>query len=144
MKKLQIGKLFVYAILLIVIVVLIYYGYRYYKLIKLGKSTGSFLEDIKNAVVEPEENSQMPVIPPMPEELEEIETVDEFLQGVEYFQQPIQFGYDLKMLKNKRAKLDAMSKEELKRFYQLAKEKLSQKSESENAEFMSILEKIYS
>lgn len=145
MKKRNYGKLFMYAILLLVIGLLIYYGYRYYKWIKLGRSSGSFIDDVKSIVTEGdiEELSQMPIIPPMPEELEEIESVDEFIEGIQYFRQPTQFGYDLKLLANKKDKLQALSLAQLKRFYQLAKETITQKNDEENAEFMSILEKIY-
>lgn len=145
MRKRNYGKLFMYAILLLVIGLLVYYGYRYYKWIKLGRSSGSFIDDVKSIVTEGdiEEQTQAPIIPPMPEELEEIDTVDEFLEGIQYFRQPIQFGYDLKLLANKKAKLQALSNAQLKRLYQLCKETVAQKNDEENAEFISLLEKIY-
>lgn len=145
MKKAKFGKLFVYAILLLVIGILIYYGYRYYRWIKLGRSSGSFIDDVKTIITEnPDDLPPAIEIPEMPEELQEIETVEEFLQGIPYFRQPIQFGYDLTLLNNKKDKLNALSNAQLKRFYQLAKETVAQKNDEENAEFISIVEKIYS
>jgi hypothetical protein len=79
-----------------------FYGYKY----------------IKNKV---DSNKKSEELKKMQEKYKEINSVDEFIEGVKYLDKPYQYGYDFNELYKKKIELEKMSLDKLKRLYELAK-----------------------
>jgi hypothetical protein len=79
-----------------------FYGYKYIKN-KVGSNKKS--EELKK----------------MQEKYKEINSVDEFIDGVKYLDETSQYGYDFTQFGKKKIELEKMPLDKLKRLYELAK-----------------------
>jgi len=79
-----------------------FYGYKYIKN-KVGSNKKS--EELKK----------------MQEKYKEINSVDEFIDGVKYLDETSQYGYDFNQFGKKKIELEKMPLDKLKRLYELAK-----------------------
>ena len=78
----------------------------------------------------------------MQEKYKNINSIDEFLEGVKYLKYTDIFGYDLLLLKNKREELEKMGIDNLKKLYELSM-KSPNWSQSEMEEFLNLIHLIY-
>lgn len=101
-----------------------YYGYKYFKQKHDDKKLSNELLKMR-------------------EKYKEINSVDELIEGIKYVQSPIQFGYDFSKIGEHKDNLDKMSTDDLKKFYELAKMSVKEKTESENMEFLDYSREIF-
>lgn len=101
-----------------------YYGYKYFKQKHDDKKLSNELLKMR-------------------EKYKEINSVDELIEGIKYVQSPIQFGYDFSKIGQFKDNLDKISIDDLKKFYELAKMSVKEKTESENMELIDYLSGIY-
>lgn len=125
-NKLKNNKLLQIAAIIALPTVLVagYFGYKYIKRKRDEKKESQFILDMR-------------------EKYKNINNVDDFVQGVKYVSQPVQFGYDFNLIENKKDKLTEIDFEELKNIYDLLKEKVNDKSEDDNVKMINFLEKIF-
>lgn len=90
-----------------------YFGYKYFKRRAEEKKISKFLLEMR-------------------EKYKNVNNIDEFVEGVKYVEQPIQFGYDLKLLENKKDLLSNYDFEKIKEYYEIIKKPLSERNEDEN------------
>ena len=77
------------------------------------------------------------------ERYKNINNIDEFFEGIKYLEQPIQFGYDLTKLVDKKEIIEKMKFEDVKSFYDIIYKPLINRTEEENNKFLEIISKIY-
>jgi hypothetical protein len=77
------------------------------------------------------------------ERYKNINNTDEFFEGIKYLEQPIQFGYDLTKLVDKKEIIEKMKFEDVKSFYDIIYKPLINRTEEENNKFLEIISKIY-
>jgi hypothetical protein len=77
------------------------------------------------------------------ERYKNINNLDEFFEGIKYLEQPIQFGYDLSKLVDKKETIEKMKFEDVKSFYDIIYKTLINRTEEENKKFLEIISKIY-
>jgi hypothetical protein len=77
------------------------------------------------------------------ERYKNINNLDEFFEGIKYLEQPIQFGYDLSKLVDKKEIIEKMNFEDVKSFYDIIYKPLINRTEEENNKFLEIISKIY-
>ena len=77
------------------------------------------------------------------ERYKNINNIDEFFEGIKYIEQPIQFGYDLSKLIDKKEIIEKMKFEDVKSFYDIIYKPLINRTEEENTNFLEIISKIY-
>ena len=77
------------------------------------------------------------------ERYKNINNIDEFFEGIKYIEQPIQFGYDLSKLVDKKEIIEKMKFEDVKSFYDIIYKPLINRTEEENNKFLEIISKIY-
>jgi hypothetical protein len=77
------------------------------------------------------------------ERYKNINNLDEFFEGIKYLEQPIQFGYDLSKLVDKKEIIEKMKFEDVKSFYDIIYKPLINRTEEENNKFLEIISKIY-
>jgi hypothetical protein len=77
------------------------------------------------------------------ERYKNINNLDEFFEGIKYLEQPIQFGYDLGKLVDKKEIIEKMKFEDVKSFYDIIYKTLINRTEEENKKFLEIISKIY-
>ena len=77
------------------------------------------------------------------ERYKNINNLDEFFEGIKYLEQPIQFGYDLSKLVDKKEIIENMKFEDVKSFYDIIYKPLINRTEEENNKFLEIISKIY-
>jgi hypothetical protein len=77
------------------------------------------------------------------ERYKNINNLDEFFEGIKYLEQPIQFGYDLSKLVDKKEIIEKMKFEDVKSFYDIIYKPLINRTEEENKKFLEIISKIY-
>lgn len=77
------------------------------------------------------------------ERYKNINNLDEFFEGIKYLEQPIQFGYDLTKLVDKKEIIEKMKFEDVKSFYDIIYKPLINRTEEENNKFLEIISKIY-
>jgi hypothetical protein len=77
------------------------------------------------------------------ERYKNINNTDEFFDGIKYLEQPIQFGYDLTKLVDKKEIIEKMKFEDVKSFYDIIYKPLINRTEEENNKFLEIISKIY-
>ena len=77
------------------------------------------------------------------ERYKNINNIDEFFEGIKYIEQPIQFGYDLSKLIDKKEIIEKMNFEDVKSFYDIIYLPLSKRTEEQNAKFLETIRKIY-
>lgn len=78
----------------------------------------------------------------MQEKYKNINSIDEFLEGVKYLKSTDIFGYDLLLLKNKRNELEKMGMDNLKKLYEVSM-KSPKWSQAEMEEFLNLIHLIY-
>jgi hypothetical protein len=101
-----------------------YFGYKYIKRKRDERKESQFILDMR-------------------EKYKNINSVDDFVQGVKYVSQPIQFGYDFKLIEKNKDKLSSINFDDLKDIYELMKENINDKSEDENIKMINFLENIF-
>ena len=101
-----------------------YFGYKYIKKKMDEKNESKFILEMR-------------------EKYKNINSIDDFLEGIKYVTQPVQYGYDFKLIGKKKDKLTSFSFDELKDIYELLKKTLTERSEEENQKVMTFLQKIY-
>lgn len=106
-SKIVNSKTFKIAAIIAVPTVLVaaFYGYKY---IKDKKQKA---ENLKNAELKKS----------MQQKYNQINSVDDFLEGVKYLDETTQYGYDFTKLYQKKNELEKMPFDKLKRLYELAK-----------------------
>lgn len=77
------------------------------------------------------------------ERYKNINNIDEFFEGIKYLEQPIQFGYDLSKLIDKKETIEKMKFEDVKSFYDIIYKPLINRTEEENNKFLEIINKFY-
>lgn len=106
------------------VLVLGYYGYKYYRRKQDEKNTNKLILEMR-------------------EKYDKINNIDDFVEGVKYVVQPIQFGYDLSMIKDKKDKIPTDNFDSIKDIYELIKKKLADRSEEENKKVLDFLTLIF-
>jgi hypothetical protein len=101
-----------------------YYGYKYFKQKHDDKKLSNELAKMR-------------------EKYKEVNSVDELIEGIKYVRNPIQFGYDLSKIGTQKDTLDKMNFDDLKKFYELAKLGVKEKTESENLDFLDYAREIF-
>jgi hypothetical protein len=101
-----------------------YFGYKYIKRKRDERKESQYILDMR-------------------EKYKDINSVDDFVQGVKYVSQPIQFGYDFELIEKNKDKLSSINFDELKDYYELMKENINDKSEDENIKLINFLENIF-
>lgn len=109
-----------------------FYGYKY---IKNKVDTSKKSEELKK----------------MQEKYNEINSVDEFIEGVKYLDETSQYGYDFTQFDKKKIELDKMPLDKLKRLYELAKKGQTSVSKTinsgrtnkEDEEFLGLIHTIF-
>jgi hypothetical protein len=80
----------------------------------------------------------------MREKYDEINSLDEFNEGIKYVAYPNIFGYDLRLLKEKKPNLlSLITLDELKFLYETAKVGTGQRGNDNDMKFLDIMHKIY-
>lgn len=77
------------------------------------------------------------------ERYKNINNTDEFFEGIKYLEQPIQFGYDLSKLIDKKENIEKMKFEDVKSFYDIIYKPLMDRTEEENNKFLETISKFY-
>jgi hypothetical protein len=72
-----------------------------------------------------------------------INNTDEFFEGIKYLEQPIQFGYDISKLIDKKENIEKMKFEDVKSFYDIIYKPLMDRTEEENNKFLETISKFY-
>lgn len=109
-----------------------FYGYKY---IKNKVDTSKKSEELKK----------------MQEKYKEINSVDDFIEGVKYLDETSQYGYDFTQFGKKKIELEKMPFDKLKRLYELAKKGQTSVSETinsgrtnkEDEEFLELIHTIF-
>lgn len=77
----------------------------------------------------------------MKDKYAEINSVEDFLEGVKYLENTNEAGYNLLLLHNKQEELKKMGMDNLKKFYELSK--ISKKNDKEYEEWLDLIHMIY-
>jgi hypothetical protein len=109
-----------------------FYGFKY---IKDKSNTKKKSEELKK----------------MQEKYKEINSVDDFIEGVKYLDETSQYGYDFTQFGKKKIELEKMPFDKLKRLYELAKKGQTSVSETinsgrtnkEDEEFLELIHTIF-
>ena len=79
----------------------------------------------------------------MREKYKEINSLNEFHEGVKYVEYPTPFGYDLRLLKQIENLSELITLDELKIVYETAKNGLAKNNEEENTNFLKLMHNIF-
>ena len=79
----------------------------------------------------------------MREKYKEINSLNEFHEGVKYVEYPTPFGYDLRLLKQIENLSELITLDELKIIYETAKNGLAKNNEEENTNFLKLMHNIF-
>ncbi len=79
----------------------------------------------------------------MREKYKEINSLNEFHEGVKYVEYPTPFGYDLRLLKQIENLSELITLDELKIIYETAKNGLAKNNEEENTNFLKLMNNIF-
>jgi hypothetical protein len=133
-SKIVNSKTFKVAVWVVLPTILVagFYGYKY---IKNKVDTSKKSEELKK----------------MQEKYKEINSVDEFIEGVKYLDETSQYGYDFTQFDKKKIELDKMPLDKLKRLYELAKKGQTSVSKTinsgrtnkEDEEFLELIHTIF-
>jgi hypothetical protein len=118
-KAIQIGLI----IIVPTVIVAGYFGYKFVKRKIDERKESQFVLDMR-------------------EKYKNINNVDDFIEGIKYVKQPIQYGYDLKLFQNLKEKLNDFDFEEIKDIYELIKKPLNERNEEENQKVLIFLSNI--
>ena len=73
----------------------------------------------------------------------EINSIGDFYEGIKYLKQPVQFGYDLSKLSEKKEILDTIDFDKIKNYYALMSLIPAERTEEENQYILSFLNNLY-
>lgn len=126
LSKLKNNKAFQIAMIIALPTALVgaYYGYKYLK-------RKSDEKRLKNHVDE------------MQSKYEKINSINEFLEGIKYVDEKEQFGYNFDKLQQKRADLEKLPLDKLKRLYVLMQIPAEIKTKSQKEEFIKLIQPFY-
>ena len=79
----------------------------------------------------------------MREKYKEINSLNEFHEGVKYVEYPTPFGYDLRLLKQIENLSELITLDELKIVYETAKNGLAKNNEEKNTNFLKLMHNIF-
>lgn len=119
-KAIQIGLI----IALPTVLVAGYFGYKFIKRKMDEKKENKFILDMRD-------------------KYKDINSIDDFIEGLKWVKQTTQFGYDLKSIGKHKDKLASVNFDELKDIYELLKKTLIEKTDDENKRIMDFLNNLY-
>lgn len=77
------------------------------------------------------------------EKYKDINSVDDFIEGVKCVEQPSQFGYDFTIIGKQRKNLEKMGMDKLRKLYELVKIETRQQTPKQQEEFLDLMHEVY-